>query len=1251
MGRDPSPGSPERRHRQRASFWMQAGALTRKQAAYQKRKWLSNAALLSGPFLICMLLWVLQNVINQQLDSRDFRCGCKCLACCDWVAGDASGNGTDASGSGNGALVYQCYQATDERPCSPYAKCQSYNDSECGFLYSTADQVGFCPVAEPPLWPALLDVPQEQYRGSKAPDLLPNEIPTRGIPPSDAPMLFTGGDSQAAERLMGAMWARQQPITDAVMAAYIASQAAGGGGAGGLPSENSSLATEAEFVAATAALARGLYQFDIVMGTSADTSISLLMEPAFVSQSGSSGANTSAAAARPPLYFALPNCSALSDSDRATLDQVGQAITNLTGAPVECASLPPAWQVQRSWINDQVYCGWGAGDCVMRAGQKVFLPLEASQARAGGNASIQEFVSALYDWHNTAPGRLNVSVWVNNTNIGGGQANGAQGPPEVQRWSAPVNLAEVQRWSAPVNLAANAYLKDRLGAGYGARLVGVKDMPTGASRLSLDFSSLLGPLFSMWLLQLILPVGVHTLVSEKEQHLRVMMKMQGLSDGPYYFVMWGWHLLLYCAFVMVFCIFGGLIGLKIFTLNSYSLQAVFYFVWGLSVTSWTFYFSSLWKEARPAVLLSVIWIIISGFMANLVLVQYIEQGPHWIATALQWIPSFNLYRGLYELSQYAFLANRTGGTGLTWSKLSDPDCGMVDAMLICGIEAIVLMAQAYYVEQVAGTGSGIPRHRLFFLGFKNKEPVETTSDGSKRQRAKRGWRALWPFGRNRGSSGGSGGNKMQQGAVALSPQSVPSSSGAAGGNGSAGNLHPQASLPASTSAGTGGYDEAAAPSPWVESYYGSLGAGPQPSPHLPLRGQYGSAGGTPDAAAAEAAAVAAAAASAAGQPVVRKPTSLWLSVTAETGSIDGMSEGEGGEAAEGADVASERARVEALWQQWQRQPEQAPPAAIMLRSLRKVFPARDGNAPKVAVADLWLAIPRCECFGLLGPNGAGKTTTIRMMEGFMRATGGQAIIEGFDISRDMDSVYALMGACPQHDLLWDGLTGREHLLFYARIKNLRGKALRRAVDDGLRAVNLFSVGDDLVGGYSGGMKRRLSVAISLVGDPAVVYLDEPSTGLDPASRQLLWNVIKRARRQRAVVLTTHSMEEAEALCDRLGIFVGGRLQCVGNPKDLVARFGGYLSFTITTSAGQEAAAAAIVRSLSPAARLVYALGGTQKYELPVGEAAIDAIFARMEAVKASKEVDLVDWGVSNATLEEVFIRITREAGVRMSAFA
>ncbi|KAI0528659.1 hypothetical protein KFK09_001201 [Dendrobium nobile] len=131
------------------------------------------------------------------------------------------------------------------------------------------------------------------------------------------------------------------------------------------------------------------------------------------------------------------------------------------------------------------------------------------------------------------------------------------------------------------------------------------------------------------------------------------------------------------------------------------------------------------------------------------------------------------------------------------------------------------------------------------------------------------------------------------------------------------------------------------------------------------------------------------------------------------------------------------------------------------------------------------------------------------------------------------------------------LTGREHLLFYAHLKNLKGAALIQAVEESLQSVNLFHGGgsDKQVGKYSVGMKRRLSVAISLNGDPKVVYMDEPSTGLDPASRNNLWNVIKNAKKDRAIVLTTHSMEEAEVLCDRLGIFVTGSLQCIGNPKE------------------------------------------------------------------------------------------------------
>ena len=202
------------------------------------------------------------------------------------------------------------------------------------------------------------------------------------------------------------------------------------------------------------------------------------------------------------------------------------------------------------------------------------------------------------------------------------------------------------------------------------------------------------------------------------------------------------------------------------------------------------------------------------------------------------------------------------------------------------------------------------------------------------------------------------------------------------------------------------------------------------------------------------------------------------------------------------------------------------------------------------------------------------------------------------------------------------------------------------------------------------MKRRLSVAISLIGAPLVAYLDEPSTGLDPSSRRLLWDVIKKAKKQTAIVLTTHSMEEAEALCDRLGIFVNGQLRCVGNPKvrtpkktihalsstlaigqDLTARYGSYLQFSVTSASGQEETTAAAIYTFCRTARPVYSLGGTQKFELPTEAVQLQDVFAYMEQLKNDAEIDILDWGVSNTTLEEVFIKITNDAGVQMTTFA
>ncbi|CAI5478776.1 unnamed protein product [Closterium sp. Yama58-4] len=322
----------------------------------------------------------------------------------------------------------------------------------------------------------------------------------------------------------------------------------------------------------------------------------------------------------------------------------------------------------------------------------------------------------------------------------------------------------------------------------------------------------------------------------------------------------------------------------------------------------------------------------------------------------------------------------------------------------------------------------------------------------------------------------------------------------------------------------------------------------------------------------------------------------------------------------------------------------SPHYSIICDRLRKVYPGRDGNKQKVAVRDLSVAVARGECFGMLGPNGAGKTTTLSMMMGFLQPSEGAAIIEGMGIVDDMDAIYSIMGVCPQHDLLWEQLTGREHLLFYGRLKNLRGQELKDAVEKSLKSVNLLAggVGDKVSGQSSGSMKRRLSVAISLIGNPLVVYMDEPSTGLDPASRKLLWDVVKKAaKKDRAIVLTTHSMEEAKALCDRLGIFVSGQLECIGNVRQLTTRYGGTYVLTVTTPLEEEENIGRVVNSICPNAKRIYSLAGTQKFEMPMAEVEVADVFATITSVR--NQMSIRTWCFPNTTLKDVFIKIAKTA--------
>jgi ABC-2 type transport system ATP-binding protein len=207
----------------------------------------------------------------------------------------------------------------------------------------------------------------------------------------------------------------------------------------------------------------------------------------------------------------------------------------------------------------------------------------------------------------------------------------------------------------------------------------------------------------------------------------------------------------------------------------------------------------------------------------------------------------------------------------------------------------------------------------------------------------------------------------------------------------------------------------------------------------------------------------------------------------------------------------------------------------------------------VAVRGVDLTIEAGEVFGFLGPNGAGKSTTVRMLTTLLTITSGSAHVAGLDVAREPDAVRTRIGVALQEAGLDPRQTGRELLVLQARLFGLGpGEAAARA-EDLLELVELEDAADRLIKGYSGGMKRRLDLASALVHRPEVLFLDEPTTGLDPASRLRIWDEVRRINdRGTTVFLTTQYLEEADALCDRLAIIDDGRIVREGTPAELKA---------------------------------------------------------------------------------------------------
>ncbi len=303
--------------------------------------------------------------------------------------------------------------------------------------------------------------------------------------------------------------------------------------------------------------------------------------------------------------------------------------------------------------------------------------------------------------------------------------------------------------------------------------------------------------------------------------------------------------------------------------------------------------------------------------------------------------------------------------------------------------------------------------------------------------------------------------------------------------------------------------------------------------------------------------------------------------------------------------------------------------AVVARGLAKRF----GNVEAVKGVDLELS--KGEIYGFLGPNGAGKTTVVRMLTTLLAPTSGDATVAGFDVTREGQQVRLHVGAALQDAALDDKQTGRELLRLQGRLYGLRRREINQRLSELAALIDIGDAIDRLIGTYSGGMKRRLDLAAALVHNPEVLFLDEPTTGLDPISRNRVWEEVRRINRQLGVTifLTTQYLEEADALAHRVGIINEGELVAEGTPADL------------KRSVGLDVIVARVDGTADAAIERLNAIEGVQQVDAYESELSVSV--ANGASLVSAVALALNDCGVSvqeltlrTPTLDDVFLQVT-----------
>ncbi|TMG64183.1 MAG: ATP-binding cassette domain-containing protein [Chloroflexi bacterium] len=309
-----------------------------------------------------------------------------------------------------------------------------------------------------------------------------------------------------------------------------------------------------------------------------------------------------------------------------------------------------------------------------------------------------------------------------------------------------------------------------------------------------------------------------------------------------------------------------------------------------------------------------------------------------------------------------------------------------------------------------------------------------------------------------------------------------------------------------------------------------------------------------------------------------------------------------------------------------------PEAVIETRGLRRVFKSRRRQVDAVAGVDL--NVSRGEIFGFLGPNGAGKTTTLRMLATLLPPSGGTARVAGCELATQQDRIRERIGYVGQAGGSDREITGRTELVFQGRLYGMSTQAAHRRAAELIEMLELEGAADRKTGTYSGGQKRRLDIGMGLVHSPELLFLDEPTTGLDPQSRARVWDEVRRMHeRGTTVFLTTHYLDEADALCDRIAIIDYGKIVAEGSPEELKRAIAGdVVNFTI---AGDQQRALDLVKDQDFVREARLENGSVHLY-VDRGEVAMPAILRLLDAAR----MQLMTVELHRPSLDDVFLRQT-----------